>query len=27
MELVGAFGGRVGYDKALHELEAELYAG
>lgn len=27
MELVGAFGDRAGYDKALHELEAELYAG
>ncbi len=27
MELVRAFGDRAGYDKALHELETELYAG
>ncbi|MGP0172496.1 EcoAI/FtnUII family type I restriction enzme subunit R [Pseudomonas sp. NCHU5208] len=26
MELVRAFGDRAGYDKALHELETELYA-
>ena len=26
MELVNAFGGKVGYSKAIHELEDELYA-
>ena len=25
LELVGAFGGRSGYDKAIHELEDQLY--
>lgn len=27
IELVKAFGGKVGYNKAIHELEDELYAG